>query len=341
MGLPVAKTVALTEVPIIDLGAMRGSDQAARQALAREIAQTCADIGFFYIVNHGISAGRITEMFDAARRFFALPPEARAEVEMSKATHYRGYIPTKTMSQKPQFEASAAELKGNLYDAFQIHPEFAKDDPDVLKGKPLHWQNIWPSAMPDLKPLMERYFTEVSALARQMLKLFALGLDLPETGLDHFFKKALMQLRIIHYPPQPPNDPGENMGLRPHTDSGAFTILAQDQLGGLEILPRGHTEWIQVPPLKDSYVINLGEMMKVWSDGTLQATPHRVINRFGEERYSMPFFMTPEFDAVIKPIVKNPNPSDAPQFATTVASGVTCGQHLLSLYNRIWPVAEK
>jgi isopenicillin N synthase-like dioxygenase len=340
MGLPLARKVAPKDVPIIDLAPMYGDDEQAHAALAQEIAQTCADLGFFYVVNHGLPQRQISDLFDIARQFFNLPAEDLAEVTMSKATHYRGYIPIKTMSQKPQFKASAAELKGNLYEAFQIHPEFPLDDEDVLQGKTFHTQNPWPTELPSVKSSMLQYHGDLTSLAFKMLRLFARGLELPGSGLDHFFKKPLPQLRFLHYPPQAPSDPGENMGLRPHTDSGAFTILAQDEIGGLEILTRDQ-EWILVPPIKGSYVINLGEMMKVWSDGVYQATPHRVINVYGAERYSIPFFMTPDFDAPLKPVVKNPNPSQAPTFAGSIsgAEDKTCGSHLIALYDRIYKVS--
>ncbi|HXF35182.1 MAG TPA: 2OG-Fe(II) oxygenase family protein, partial [Candidatus Acidoferrales bacterium] len=309
-----------------------------RRALASEIAQACADLGFFYIVNHRVPNASVAGMFAAAGRFFSLPLEARMEVALSKATHYRGYVPLKAMAQKPKWSASEDELKGNLYEAFQIHTEFTQDDPDVRSGKPLHGANRWPSAMPELREVMLAYFELLGRFSEEMLKLFALGLDLPETALHGFFRKPMMQLRMLHYPPQAPSDPGENLGLRPHTDSGAFTVLAQDRVGGLEILTRSD-EWIEVPPLDGSYVINLGEMMKVWSDGVFLATPHRVVNKYGNERYSIPFFMTPDFDATIRPVLANPDRAEAPSFATSVSADEqrTCGEILVPLYDRIWP----
>jgi isopenicillin N synthase-like dioxygenase len=336
--LPVAKKVPPTHVPVIDLTAMRSKDPAARRALASEIAQACVDLGFFYIVNHGIPEPSVDAMFAAAERFFALPQADRTALEISKETHYRGYVPLKLMAQKPTFSASQDELKGNLYEAFQIHAELPPDDPDVLAHKPLHASNPWPAAMPELRGLWLAYYALLGAFANEMLGLFALGLDLPESALHGFFRKPMMQLRMIHYPPQDPGDPGENMGLRPHTDSGAFTILAQDRVGGLEVMTRSN-EWIEVPPLEGSFVINLGEMMKIWSDGTLLATPHRVVNKYGLERYSIPFFMTPDFDALIAPQIQNPNKSTAPSFATSVSGedGRTCGEILVPLYDRIWP----
>ena len=335
--LPVAKKVPQTHVPTIDLAPLFSGDPGARAALAREMAQACADLGFFYIVNHGVAWSDVEGMFAAAKRFFALPEADRMALEISKETHYRGYIPLKLMAQAPTFSASSAELKGNLYDAYQIHAELASDDPDVLAGKPLHAANPWPAAMPDMRARWLAYYARLGELARRMLGLFAIGLDLPETELDRFFTKPMMQLRTIHYPPQDPGDAGENIGLRPHTDSSAFTILAQDRVGGLEVMTRAG-EWIEVPPLDGSFVINLGEMMKIWSDGVLLATPHRVVNKYGYERYSIPFFMTPDFDAKISPLVENPNAADAPSFATSVpADGRTCGEILVPLYDRIWP----
>lgn len=334
MALPVAKELVPTTIPVIDLGAMRG-DADARRALGAQIAQACADLGFFYIVNHGIDPAHLDALYVVADRFFALDETEKMSVALSSATAYRGYLPLKVMTQKPTFAASEAELKGNLYEAFQIHRELPPDDPDVIAGKPLHGANRWPASMPELRERMLAYFDEMDAFARSMLGLFALGLDLPEHRFDEYFRKPMMQLRMIHYPPQDPGDLGENIGLRPHTDSGAFTLLAQDPVGGLEIQTRDG-DWIRIPPLDGSYVVNLGEMMRTWTAGILLATPHRVVNRSGKERFSIPFFATPDYDAKLAPLVKNPNIIDAPVFATAVSSE-TCGAHLVALYDRIWP----
>ena len=144
-------------------------------------------------------------------------------------------------------------------------------------------------------------------------------------------------MRMIHYPPQ---DPATRVKIwayvrtpirRVH-DSGPGRRRADSKCYPLE-------QWIEVPPLEGSYVIDLGEMMEVRSDGTLLATPHRVVNKYGHERYSIPFFMTPDFDAPIVPQIQNPNKSSAPSFATSVSGedGRTCGEILVPLYDRIWP----
>jgi isopenicillin N synthase-like dioxygenase len=116
-------------------------------------------------------------------------------------------------------------------------------------------------------------------------------------------------LRILHYPPQRPEDDGNYLGARAHTDTNAFTILAQDNNGGLEIRNRDN-EWVAVPPIAGTFVVNVGEVLKVWTDGIFSSTLHRVINRSGRERYSIPFFMYPSYDALIQPLLKNPDPTN-------------------------------
>jgi isopenicillin N synthase-like dioxygenase len=333
MALPSARPLSLAEVPVIDLGPMRSRLASERRRIAREIAAACRESGFFYIANHGIPTALVDEMFDAARRFFALPIDEKMEVSLLRSANYRGYLPMKMMGADPS-------IKGNLHEGFQIHLELGPDHPQVAAGKPLHGANQWPRAMPSLREKMLRYHARLHEFALELLEMFALGLDLPERIFHRFFTLPMMQYRFLHYPPQGPTDPGDHLGTRPHTDAGAFTILAQDAIGGLEILLR-NGEWIRVPPIADTFVVNIGEMMKVWTDGIFASTPHRVVNRYGEERYSMPFFATPDFDAVITPIIANPARASAPEFATSVdpGKGMTCGEILLRVYTRIWPNA--
>jgi isopenicillin N synthase-like dioxygenase len=139
--------------------------------------------------------------------------------------------------------------------------------------------------------------------------LFELSLGMAEGTLRQYFKKDMNSLRLLHYPPQRPDEEGVHLGARAHTDTNAFTILAQDDNGGLEIKNRDG-EWVAVPPLPGTFVVNVGEVLKVWTDAVFSSTLHRVINRSGRERYSIPFFMYPSYDAVIQPLLKNPDPSN-------------------------------
>jgi len=187
--------------------------------------------------------------------------------------------------------------------------DLRQDGAGLLAGLPLHGKIPWPSAMPDLEPRMMAYYNKVDALGYELLKLFELALGMSEGTLKQFFKKDMNSLRLLHYPPQAPDQEGEHLGARAHTDTNAFTILVQDNNGGLEI-KNLEGEWVGVPPIDGTFVVNVGEVLKVWTDGVLSSTLHRVINRSGRERYSIPFFMYPSYDALIQPLLKNPDPSN-------------------------------
>lgn len=331
MDFPHARAIENNEVPVIDLSRMNGTLEERKQ-IADKIAHAAKTSGFFYLVNHGMEVEQITHTLDVAKRFFELPTDTKMNVALVKSDNYRGYLPFKMMGKDPT-------LKGNLHEAFQMHRELPVDDPDVQAGKPLHGPNMWPEEMPELKEAMSAYWQKMTDISYGILRLFAMGLDLEEDAFMHLFERPMNQFRVMHYPPQEPTDTsGGHVGVRPHTDSGAFTLLYQDEVGGLEILSQDG-DWVMIPHVPGSFVVNIGEMMKVWTDGIFAATPHRVINRFGKERYSMPFFATPDYDAVILPMMTNPSPSDHPSFATSVdrSKPTTSGEILHRVYSRIWP----
>ncbi len=299
--LPSAQKLTFDKVPIIDLSRMNGSE-AERRALAAEIVESLARVGFMYVKNHGVPQEEVDAIFQTSKDFHDLPTEAKMEVSITKNNHAQGYLHGKS-------KGNEQSLKENLQEAFQIRRPLADDDPGLLAGKPLHGKIPWPSAMPDLKDRMMRYYEHADRLGYTLLDLFEIGLELPAGTLRDYFKKDMNSLRLLHYPPQEPDGPGDRLGARAHTDTNGFTILAQDPNGGLEIRNLAG-EWVAVPPVPGTFVVNVGEVLKVWTDGVLSSTVHRVINRTGRERYSIPFFMYPSYDAVIQPLIKNPDPSN-------------------------------
>lgn len=300
--LPTARKLEFNDVPVVDLAPAWSGDPAARRRLADQIADVCGRVGFFYIKNHGLSEADIAAIFKTSADFHDLPLEAKMEVSMTKNNHAQGYLHGMT-------KGNEKSLSENLQEAFQIKRPLADDDPDLLSGKPLHGKIPWPSAMPDLKPRMMAYYDKVNVLGYELLALFELALGLREGELKQYFKKDMNSLRLLHYPPQKPDEDGVHLGARAHTDTNAFTILAQDNNGGLEVRNRDN-EWVAVPPIEGTLVVNVGEVLKVWSDGIFSSTLHRVINRSGRRRYSIPFFMYPSYDALIRPLLKNPDPSN-------------------------------
>jgi len=252
--------------------------------------------------SNGLTDADIAAIFQTSADFHNLPSEAKMEVSMTRNNHAQGYLHGMT-------KGNAKNLSENLQEAFQIKRPLADDDPDLLSGKPLHGKIPWPSAMPDLKPRMMAYYDKVNMLGYELLKLFEQALGLGEDQLKQYFGKDMNSLRLLHYPPQRPDEDGVHLGARAHTDTNAFTILAQDHNGGLEIRNLDG-EWVAVPPIDGTLVVNVGEVLKVWSDGVFSSTRHRVINRSGRRRFSIPFFMYPSYDALIHPLIKNPDPSN-------------------------------
>jgi isopenicillin N synthase-like dioxygenase len=300
--LPTARKLAFTDVPVIDLAPVWSGDAKARERVANEVAEACGRVGFFYVKNHGLSDGDIAAIFQTSADFHNLPHDAKMEVSVTKNNHSQGYLHGMTKGN----EKSIAE---NTQEAFQIKRPLAADDPDLLAGKPLHGKIPWPSAMPDLQPRMMAYYDKVNVLGYELLVLFELALGLKQGELKQYFKKDMNSLRLLHYPPQKPDEDGVHLGARAHTDTNAFTILAQDNNGGLEVRNL-ENEWVAVPPIDGTLVVNVGEVLKVWSDGVFSSTLHRVINRSGRRRYSIPFFMYPSYDALIHPLLKNPDPAN-------------------------------
>jgi isopenicillin N synthase-like dioxygenase len=300
--LPTARKLAFTDVPVIDLAPAWLGGTAGRRAVADALAEACGRVGFFYIKNHMLSDADIAAIFQTAADFHNLPLAAKMEVSMTKNNHAQGYLHGMT-------KGNEKSISENLQEAFQIKRPLADDDPDLISGKPLHGKIPWPRAMPALKPRMMAYYDKVNELGYEMLQLFELALGLPADELKQFFKKDMNSLRLLHYPPQKPDEDGVHLGARAHTDTNAFTILAQDANGGLEIRNRDG-EWVAVPPIDGTLVVNVGEVLKVWSDGIFSSTLHRVINRSGRRRYSIPFFMYPSYDALIQPLIRNPDPTN-------------------------------
>ena len=316
MTIPVSRRLDFAEIPIIDLSATcaGGPDTATVDAIQR----ACSEVGFFYLINHGVRADLVTELMTQARVFFALPEADKRELLLDQ--RMRGYLPLYYRSYEGEERAGTSHQEG-----FWIGYDTV---PDRLR--PLDGPNQWPSALPRLRLTMLAYLDALEELSQRMLRLFAGALEFPVDTLLANFTRPTSRLKLNHYPLQQNPVSENNIGVVPHSDSGCFTILWQDDNGGLEVQNQ-QGDWVEAPPLADSFVVNIGNILQYWSNGRFSSTPHRVINRHGGDRYSIPFFVNPDFDTVIRPL------------ADSVDAGFEAfeyGKYQVDLWRNTFPLAN-
>lgn len=280
-------------VPVIDIQALADASTSAAKASASALREAYETVGFAYIANHGVPEALIDAAFAAAADFHASSPERKRSLAINE--FHRGYMGLATSTIVTS--SVARNTRPNLSESLMLMHEVAADDSDY--GKPLQGPNQWPDWLPGFQPTIAAYMAALEVVARRIVRGFALGLDLPVDFFDALFTKPTVFLRLLHYPPHPPQASADQFGAAPHTDYGCITILAQDDRGGLQVRNR-HGEWLDAPPLDGTFVLNIGDIMPLWTNGRFVSTPHRVINRSGQERYSLPFFFDPNMDTVVQ-----------------------------------------
>lgn len=315
--------VSLDAIPLIDFGPFRSGDAAARRQVALKIGEACRNIGFFYVTNHGIPEALIQRTLGEAKRFFALPAERKAEIAIEKSPCHRGWFQLGGENLDPAKQKAAGDLKEGI----KIGRDLAPDHPLVKAGLPLHGPDQWPSGLPGWKETMLECYGALSGLGRAILSAFALALDLPETYFDKWLTGPMATLGPLHYPPQSGRITEARLGAGAHTDFGCLTILWQDDAGGLQVKNLAGT-WIDAPPIAGSFVVNVGDMMARWSNDLFTSTYHRVINTSGRDRYSMPFFFDPDFNADLTALPTCVGPGRPAKYPPT-----TGGQHLIDRIN--------
>ena len=314
-----AKRVIFSQIPVIDLDPLLAGI-GSLDDMAGDIHWALSNVGFMYIKNHGVTAGLTKHAFDAATRFFALPIEDKMNLHIDNSGEaLRGYT----------------EIFGENTD-----PEHTKDLKEVFdlgreaqngKVRPFFGPNQWPETLPEFESVMVNYHNELMILARNLMRAIALSLGLPKGYFDPMQKEPVTIQRVLHYPSQQNLTDDSIIGIGAHTDYGCLTILAQDMIGGLQIMNRDGV-WIEASPKEDTFVINIGDMMQRLTNDVYLANIHRVINTTGLERYSMPFFYDVDFDTVFEPLENCITPENPPRY-----DPIVCGEHKWSRYVKTFP----
>ncbi len=280
-------------VPVIDFGGMLTGDPEAKLEVATKLRDACSNVGFFYIANHGIPQSLIDRTFAESERFFRIPAEDKAAIHVKKSSHLIGYV---GMGEE---NADPTVGKGDIHEGFDFIAEDVDTASGFMEGDFRKAGNQWPANLPGFREAMTEYSIAVRLLARRLFCAFALGLDLPEDYFAPLSDKPMALTRMMYYPSQSgPLDP-THMGVGAHTDHECFTILAQDSVPALQVRNR-RGQWIDAPPIRGAFVVNIGDLMARWTNGAFASTLHRVFNATGRERYSIPTFIGANADAEIR-----------------------------------------
>jgi len=313
------RQASLGEIPIIDVAPMLTGAPDGLRKVGDRIREACERIGFFYVVNHGVPQATMDGCFGAAQQFFERPVAERLSVKVNP--YHRGYMPMK--------ETTIPGYAPNLSDSFDLGMDLGPQDPDVLAGKPLHGVNQWPD-LPGFRNAVETYYAQVSSFGFQLLRGFAAALDLPPDTFQAFYaNRPLVSMRLIHYPPVGQLGEGE-FGAATHTDYGIITILAQDDVGGLELATR-QGEWLSAPVVPGAFIINIGDLMAIWTNDRFKSMPHRVVNRSQRHRFSIPIFYNPNYDTEVMCLPSCQSAENPPRHPPQVL-----GDYLVSKFSRAY-----
>ncbi|KAK4545765.1 hypothetical protein LTR36_002719 [Oleoguttula mirabilis] len=311
-------------VPEINIAPSFSSSLEDRKAVAAQIHDACTNSGFFHITGHGIPEETRQKILALAKRFFkTLPREKKEALHVKNSQYFRGYEPADFTYVNPgdwSEEDAAPETKEGGYEA-GLDPTGGDGQYRELDGADVNG-NVWPSEddVPGFYETIKEYYGQVLSLARHLLRLFALSLDLPEDSLDAMMTHPGGIARLLYYtaPPNPqPLDPKQKdkeIGLGAHSDYECFTILLCSSASGLEILSPDDT-WIPAPAVEGSFIINVADFLMRWTNGVYKSTVHRVVNRTKNERYSVPFFFSINYDQMVETLpscISPGNPSKYP-----------------------------
>lgn len=275
------------------------------------LKQACLDCGFFYVVNHGISQEFMEEVFSQSKRFFKMPLNEKMKVLRNEK--HRGYTPVLDELLDPD-----TQVRGDYKEGYYIGVEVPEGDPE--SEKPFYGPNVWPApdCLPGWRETMERFHREALEVAKAVARIIALALDLDADFFDkpEMLGQAIATLRLLHYEGQI-SDPSKGMyGAGAHSDYGLITLLATDEVAGLQICKDRDAKpqlWEDVAPMKGAFIVNLGDMLERWSNCIFKSTLHRVLGT-GRERYSIAFFVEPSHDCLVECLPTCKSDKNPPKF---------------------------
>lgn len=317
-----------TTVPIIDIDLFLKGSEVQKRAVAEGVGRACEEIGFLIVIGHGVPAKLVADMYDEANRFFELPLEEKLRIRRPSRDVSRGYIPAGDESLSYSLGRTAPP---DLKEVLAIGREDIPDEDYFRRGPArLHFApNLWPDRPASLRGTAITYFGAMERLACDLMRIFAVALELPENFFADKIDRHISAIRLINYPEQPTAPVPGQLRSGEHSDYGSLTILKiEDAPGGLQVRTR-QGQWIDVHPVPDAFLVNIGDLMMHWTNDRWISTLHRVVNpprdkALGSGRLSMVFFHQPNYDALIECLPTCQGPGNPPKYPP-----VTSGEHRL------------
>ncbi|CUJ86000.1 2-oxoglutarate-dependent ethylene/succinate-forming enzyme [Ruegeria denitrificans] len=305
-------------IPTIDVAPLFDASHRDYEQTVLRVMNACTDIGFLSITGTGIPDNAVRNMRACVQAIFNVEEDTKWDQAITRE-NYRGFIPLGF------FTPNDGSGKADKYEGYKLHHEVASDAP-IRNDCTLYGPNVWPPQVPNARGVILDYWSQLDRVADALLRTLETGLGLPAHQLRDAFRDPMTNMTLLHYPPQAADEGG--YGIHPHKDTDALTIIAPDPVGGLEVQTRDGG-WVRPDCPPGGFVVNIGDMLELWSGGRLKSTPHRVVNRSGQERYSFPYFAVPRHDVVVAPLI-DPLPGfDRP--------AVHCGHWSAEIWRTNWP----
>ncbi|XP_073029990.1 protein LATERAL BRANCHING OXIDOREDUCTASE 1-like [Primulina eburnea] len=301
---PKPRTIEPENIPLIDLSPLKSSyDVNDLASLASEIGDACEKWGFFQVINHGVPLKCREKIESASRKFFALPREEKRKVSRDEVNPFGYYDTEHTKNVRDWKEVMDITVQTPTTIPVSHEP----DDRRLIE-----LINQWPKDPPELREACEEHAKEMEKLAFKLLELIALSLGLKRDRLHGFFEDQTSRIRLNYYPPCPV--PHLTLGVGRHKDAGVLTVLAQDDVGGLEVKRKSDGEWIFVKPIQNAYIINVGDIIQVWSNEKYESVEHRAMVNSEKARFSIPFFFNPAHYTWVEPLQELIHDQNQPKY---------------------------
>ncbi|KAJ5714843.1 uncharacterized protein N7483_012024 [Penicillium malachiteum] len=270
-------STSFSSIPIVDFARLQNPE--TKETELAVLQDAIFHVGFLYLVNTGLES-LISETHAKLPDVFSIPTEDKEKVDMLNSPAFLGYT-----SLGRETTAKITDLREQF--------DFGSEVEDFKEGDPF-WQKLeGPSQFPNesIKELVWRYMGSMETLGKAFVGFAAESIFLPRDTFDQFLGK-MSRLKLVKYP----MSPAGSQGVGPHKDSiSLFTYLAQDNVGGLQVLNKSG-EWIDAPPIEGSLVINIAQGFEAITGGVCSGTTHRVIAPTSRTRYSIPYFQAVRLD---------------------------------------------